>query len=140
MFTGVEETKEDLTQEAFAHFITNIDKYKGACSITSWMYYSAQHAVRKYLYYMSWANRGKVTKEEFEDYMTTEHTTPETLYAAEEQVKRIKPLPKATQRVYDMYMSNMPYTEIAKRLKVIPTSVQTQVSRAKKRIQEGLDI
>lgn len=131
-----EASAKDILQESFIKIFTNIDKYKPVGSFEAWM---RTITIRSALYWLK--KHGKKETEKIETNHQLQTAKPEILdrFDAEEIIELIRELPVGFRTVFNLnIIEGYNHNEIAKMLNITESTSRSQLTRARKLLQEKL--
>lgn len=138
LFVKNQSLAEDITQEVFVKAYKNLNKFRGDCSLQTWIYKIAVNESKKYL--RSWSVKNLYLKSDIDQIMTSD-TESEVidLITKKELVKAIMNLkPQYRQLIILHYYENLSVQEIAKILSLSPGAIHTKLHRARKHLKEEI--
>jgi len=125
------ENIDELFQTVFQKLHTNRFRYDSKYPFSAWIFTICRNAIIDF--YRKQGRRKEVTTKDYEDLLskTAPETAPESPPLAE-----LDKLPTAQQEAIELrYYQDLPFEEIAKRLKTSPANVRQLISRGIRRLK-----
>lgn len=139
-YTGNRDEAEDVLQEGFVKIYMNIGNYKAKSSLIAWMRRIIINTAIT-LYHRNLKHKHHYDVDDYRDKTVADTGWDGSDYTHEELLSIVRDLPPGYRIVFNMYaIEGYKHKEIAQKLEIDINTSKSQYSRAKKQIQEKLEI
>ena len=139
-FTGNRDEAEDVLQEGFVKIFMNIENYRAKSSLIAWMRRIIINTAIT-LYHKNLKHKNHYDVDDFRERTVADTAWDGAEFTTDELYMIIKELPAGYRMVFNLYaIEGFKHKEIAKKLEIDINTSKSQYSRAKKQIQEKLEV